>query len=92
MKLSQVDRVKNILLKEGKISRNYCLDLPYGDKITRLGAIMNVIKNRYDMAIEGKEEGHDFVYYVKNWSKPKEYKYEKVFISGDWIVKKVEIN
>lgn len=68
---SQRKFVENELLREGKISRNYCLelyDLKIRTNILRLGAIIcELIKSGWD--IEGKEvitpTGKDFQYFLR---------------------------
>jgi hypothetical protein len=68
MKQSQEQFVKNELLKEGKISRNYCLELyklGVRTNILRLGAIIcELIKDGWDIKGENvqTDSGKDFVY------------------------------
>ena len=64
---SQENFVVNELLKNGKISRNQCLQ----KYITRLGALIYIIKNKNpDWEISAKFEkingGKDYVYYLDN--------------------------
>lgn len=61
MKKTQRDWVRSILLKEGSISRNYCL----ANYISRLGAIICLLKIE-GMDIGGKIEGKDYVYTLLN--------------------------
>lgn len=67
---SQENFVVNELLKNGKISRNQCLQ----KYITRLGALIYIIKNKNpDWEISAKFEkingGKDYVYYLDNRDK-----------------------
>jgi hypothetical protein len=64
MKKSQLKRVEDRLKQCGEISRNECLNLPFKKKITRLGAIMNSLKNK-GMEWEGFSRGNDYVYKLK---------------------------
>lgn len=61
---SQKEWVISILNREGKISRNFCLQ----NYITRLGALVNLL-NKEGWVItggyEGKSLGRDFVYRVE---------------------------
>ena len=64
---SQEQYVVNELLKNGKISRNQCLQ----KYITRLGALIYIIKNKNPQwEISAKFEkingGKDYVYYLNN--------------------------
>ena len=64
---SQEQYVVNELLKNGKISRNQCLQ----KYITRLGALIYIIKNKNPQwEISAKFEkinvGKDYVYYLDN--------------------------
>ena len=72
---SQEQYVVNELLKNGKISRNQCLQ----KYITRLGALIYIIKNKNpDWEISAKfvkiNGGKDYVYYLDN----KDEVYKKV--------------
>lgn len=68
MKQSQRQFVENELLKEGRISRNYCLqlyDLKVRTNILRLGAIIcDLIKDGWDIKGDNvmTDTGKDFVY------------------------------
>ena len=67
---SQEQYVVNELLKNGKISRNQCLQ----KYITRLGALIYIIKNKNPQwEISAKFEkingGKDYVYYLDNRDK-----------------------
>ena len=69
---SQEQYVVNELLKNGKISRNQCLQ----KYITRLGALIYIIKNKNPQwEISAKFEkingGKDYVYYLDNRDKIK---------------------
>lgn len=91
--MKQIDRVLNQLKKEGKASRNYYLDLPYGEKITRLGAIINRLNAR-GYKITGHESGHDFIYQLETMpdgKAPVRVEYEKVVKNGELVVIKREI-
>ena len=64
---SKEEYVINELLKNGKISRNQCLQ----KYITRLGALIYIIKNKNpDWEISAKfvkiNGGKDYVYYLDN--------------------------
>jgi hypothetical protein len=88
--MSQLERVRSKLQTDGTISRNYCLDLPYEKKITRLGAIINQLKNM-GYAIKGRKEGNDYVYTLTATPYqeiPKKVEYEKVYRNGEWIMTK----
>ena len=62
-KLKQIDRVLYDLKKDGKISRNYYIDLPF-DKILRLGAIIFRLRQQgYD--ITTTETERDTFYILK---------------------------
>jgi hypothetical protein len=63
-KPTQHQRVINQLLKYGYVSRNYFINLSY-DRILRLGAIINVLRNE-GWDLETLEENGDTVYKVKN--------------------------
>ena len=91
--MKQIDRVLAKLRNEGVVSRNYYLDLPYGQKITRLGAIINRLKCR-GYAIEGYEEGHDFKYKLTampDGKPPVKVLYEKIEKNGETIVVRKEV-
>ena len=91
--MKQIDRVSNQLKKEGKVSRNYYLDLPYGEKITRLGAIINRLRVQ-GYQITSYEEGHDFMYrldLMPDGKVPVRIEYEKVVKNGELVVIKREI-
>lgn len=61
---SQKARVLRTMKETGIASRNYFLDLTYGDKITRLGAIICLLRNEgYDIITEITE--HDTLYHLK---------------------------
>ncbi len=95
--MSQLDRVRYKLINEGKISRNFCLDLPFEKKITRLSAHIKQLKN-IGYAIETKEENNDCTYYLKGTPEaprcdigvPK-VEYQKVYRNGEWVMLKHEI-
>jgi len=63
-KTTQKDLIKNQLLTEGKISRNWAL----GQYISRLGAIINKLKKE-GIETDGRfvytEFGKDYVYFLK---------------------------
>ena len=64
---SQEQYVVNELLKNGKISRNQCLQR----YITRLGALIYIIKNKnpqweISAKFEKNNGGKDYVYYLDN--------------------------
>jgi hypothetical protein len=91
--MKQIDRVLRQLKKEGTVSRNYYLDLPYGEKITRLGAIINRLKVQ-GYTITGYEDGHDFKYRLdldKDGTIPVRVEYEKVVKNGELVVIRREI-
>ena len=91
--MKQIDRVLNQLKKEGIISRNYYLDLPFGEKITRLSSIIERLRTR-GYKITSYEEGHDFMYrldLMPDGKVPVRVEYEKVLKNGEWVVLKKEI-
>lgn len=63
MKKTQINRVRAKLHRDGYITRNECLDLPT-DKITRLGAIIYLLRDELD--IETEETDKDTIYRLKN--------------------------
>ena len=73
MKLTQKKWVENILEKDGKISRNSCLQ----NYVSRLGAIIAVLKqDGYEFDADYKEyrtlmgwSGKDYVYTVTKYPK-----------------------
>ena len=69
MKVSQEKRIIKDILQNGKVSRNYYYNLPLSERITRLGAIVNVLNDK-GWEIEGKfvrnSTGKDFVYFLKS--------------------------
>lgn len=59
-KLTQRQRIINQLLKDGYVSRNYYINLPY-DRILRLGAlIFDLRQSGWDF--ETKDDGRDCTY------------------------------
>lgn len=92
--ITQYERVKSRLEKEGFVSRNYYLDLPY-EKITRLSEIIRQLRNR-GYAISGVEEGSDYVYRLKANADKKpfsnaKYEYQEVIVDGERRMRKVLI-
>ena len=73
MKNSQLKRVKIKLARDSFIGRNECLDLPFGEKITRLGSIIHKLRLQ-GYIFETKETEHDFIYTWKNKPPKEEYK------------------
>lgn len=61
--MNQIQRVEQMLKKEGKVSRNYFLDLPF-NKITRLGAVIHKLREQ-GMDIETTETHSDTIYSIK---------------------------
>lgn len=59
-KVSQRKRVEEMLLRQGFVSRNYFLQLPY-HKILRLGALINLLRED-GWNIETKEDKIDCIY------------------------------
>lgn len=59
-KPSQRERIEEMLLKQGFVSRNYFIDIPY-NKILRLGAVINTLRTT-GWSIETKEDKVDCVY------------------------------
>ena len=55
--MTQYELIKNLFLEQGFISRNYCLSR----FISRLGAIMNKLKNE-GYNFKGMNENGDYVY------------------------------
>ncbi len=91
--MKQIDRVLKQLKTDGRVSRNYYLDLPYGDKITRLGAIINRLRVQ-GYNITSFEEGHDFIYRLDTMPDgkvPVKVEYEKVLKNGEWVMLRVEV-
>ncbi len=91
--MKQIDRVLAQLKKEGKVSRNNYLDLPYGDKITRLGSIINRLRTR-GYTIMGYEEGHDFIYrldLLNDGTVPVRVEYQKVMKDGQHVMLRIEV-
>lgn len=74
-KLSQRQRVEQLLLKQGFVSRNFYLNLPY-HKILRLSEIIRTLRES-GWDIETKEDKVDCVYtMVKNPYKKVVYQIE----------------
>lgn len=60
MKKSQLDKVREILMQERKISRNTCIDT----RLTvRLSSYINQLKKE-GYGISGAKMGNDFIYYL----------------------------
>lgn len=63
--MNQIERVERMLKKEGKVSRNYFLGLPY-DKITRLAPIIEKLrKEGMDIETDEKTVRGDTIYRAK---------------------------
>jgi hypothetical protein len=61
-KLTQQEKVVNILKENGHVSRNACIN----SRLTiRLGAIIERLRNKQGMNISGKHVGSDFIYYLE---------------------------
>lgn len=63
MKQTQISRVESMLKKEGRVSRNFFIGLPY-NRITRLGAIIHTLREQ-GMDIKTEETNNDTVYSIK---------------------------
>jgi hypothetical protein len=58
-KQTQLNYVRNWLSVKGTISRNYCID----NRISiRLGALIEILRNKENWKISGKKLGNDFIY------------------------------
>lgn len=84
MKQTQINFVKDVLHRQGYITRNYCLSLPYKQRITRLGAIINHLINfdGYVFVNRGKKGNKWGEIIRKNKNDVGDYKYsltEKYF-------------
>ena len=65
--MSQTSRVKYQIDTYGKVSRNWAINLPYKDKITRLGAVIDKLKKppfnyKITAGYEHTEHGKDYIY------------------------------
>lgn len=81
MKQTQLQFVKQALQSYGEISRNLCLK----ERITRLGAIINVLKNEGWEFVTERRSG-DYVYILKD--KPK---VKKVIVERDMFDKIISV-
>jgi len=82
-KKSQKSRVLKRAIERDFVTRNECLDMPYGDKITRLGAIIFDLKQE-GWIFETEDNGKDCIYWLKN--KPPKIEYEIVEKEGQPVV------
>lgn len=70
MKKSQRQRIINELNQSGRISRNYVLNLPIWERITKLATLISSLKSKENWDIETVYEKDangfdDVVYYVR---------------------------
>lgn len=82
MRETHINFVRDVLSRQGFISRNYCIKLPAKDRIVNLAAVIHElatnegyefvtktkrIKGSKKLSVRyGQKEGHDYVYSLTN--------------------------
>jgi len=76
MKQTQLNRIKEQINSYGYVSRNWAVNLPYKEKILRLGSHINTL-NKQGYNLTGKYKDGDYIYRNEKPKLPYPFKEKK---------------